>query len=137
MEAGQELQFESPAGTLIKFDRGGDLGTARYSLTEGVYEFKLTDQGWDLYRKIFRVTLDNSANESDFNYLADGELALVSAGETRTHESSFPVVISFDPGNEEPVQLALPTGDYMIAVNPETELWDLFVAAEEEGASKQ
>lgn len=52
---------------------------------------------------------------------------------TRTHEGRFPVVVSFDPGNGgEPSQVALPSGSYMIGVNPETGLWDLFLAAETE-----
>ncbi len=133
LEAAQQIQFETPEATIVEFDRGGDFGTARYSLDEGVYEFKLTDQGWELYRKTFKVTLDNSANENDFNYLADGEPVTVAADECRTHESGFPVMVSFDRGDgQEPAQVALPTGTYLIGVNPETELWDLFVTAEQE-----
>jgi hypothetical protein len=133
LEAAEQIQFETPEATIVAFDRGGDFGTAKYSLAEGVYEFKLTDQGWELYRKSFNVTLDNSAGESDFNYLADGEPFSVAVGETRTHESSFPVVVSFDRGDgAEPAQVALPTGTYMIGVNPDTELLDLFVAAEQD-----
>jgi hypothetical protein len=35
---------------VIEFDRGGDLGTARYELTTGVYAFTVTEQGWELVR---------------------------------------------------------------------------------------
>lgn len=133
LEAAQQIQFATPDATIVEFDRGGNFGTARYSLSEGVYEFKLTDQGWELYRKAFKVTLDNLANENDFNYLADGERFSIAAGESRTHESSFPVLVSFDRGDgAEPAQVALPTGTYMVGVNPDTELLDLFVAAEQE-----
>ena len=33
---------------MIEFDRGGDHGTAAYTLTTGRYKFVSTPQGWDL-----------------------------------------------------------------------------------------
>jgi hypothetical protein len=35
---------------VIEFDRGGDLGTARYELTGGLYTFLVGDNGWELLR---------------------------------------------------------------------------------------
>jgi hypothetical protein len=34
---------------VITFDRGGDYGTAQYSLSSGTYTFALTKKGWDVY----------------------------------------------------------------------------------------
>jgi hypothetical protein len=98
-----------------------------------VYEFKLTEEGWQLFRRTFTVTLDNSTNASGFHYVANGQQAVVAAGGTRTHVGRFPLVVGFDPGNGgEPAQVVLPSGSYMIGVNPETGLWGLFLAAETE-----
>lgn len=36
---------------MISFNRGGGFGDATYTLTEGTYEFKAGDQGWDVRRK--------------------------------------------------------------------------------------
>lgn len=33
----------------IEFDRGGDFGLARYSMSPGIYTFKLTKQGWEIF----------------------------------------------------------------------------------------
>jgi hypothetical protein len=38
------------ASYIVEFDRGGSFGTAKYELTEGEYEFVVTDRGWDLQR---------------------------------------------------------------------------------------
>lgn len=47
---GQARSF-SGSSHIIEFDRGGDLGTARYELTSGVYAFTVTDRGWELVRE--------------------------------------------------------------------------------------
>jgi hypothetical protein len=36
---------------VVEFDRGGNFGTARYTLTRGNYRFSATDRGWDLVRE--------------------------------------------------------------------------------------
>ncbi len=33
----------------IEFDRGGDFGLARYSMSPGIYTFKLTKKGWEIF----------------------------------------------------------------------------------------
>ena len=38
------------ASHVIEFDRGGDLGVARYELTSGLYTFVVGDNGWELLR---------------------------------------------------------------------------------------
>jgi hypothetical protein len=130
LDSGREFQAQMPAGAVLEFSPGPGLGVSQYTLEEGVYEFQLTEAGWELHRKTFQVTLDNSANATDFNYLANAQPVVLKASEKRTHEGNFPVVIAFDRGDgKQPAQVALPTGTYAVAVNPETQLWDLFVAA--------
>ena len=57
----------------IEFDRGGNFGMARYQLSEGYYFFSLTERGWELFKKTFRTTLDNSTNSFAFNYVVDDQ----------------------------------------------------------------
>jgi hypothetical protein len=40
----------SGSSHVVEFDRGGDLGTARYELTGGLYTFAVGDNGWELMR---------------------------------------------------------------------------------------
>jgi hypothetical protein len=48
---GQSQQLTAKGSYLIEFDRGGDFGRARYTITEGLYDFAPTDHGWELYRQ--------------------------------------------------------------------------------------
>jgi len=38
-------------GDTISFDRGGNLGTATYSLNQGTYDFAASSHGWELYQQ--------------------------------------------------------------------------------------
>jgi hypothetical protein len=54
-EKSEELrdgQTRSYSGSshVVEFDRGGDLGTARYELSGGLYSFTVGDNGWELVR---------------------------------------------------------------------------------------
>lgn len=40
----------SGSSHVIEFDRGGNLGTARYELPSGLYSFVVGDNGWELLR---------------------------------------------------------------------------------------
>ena len=48
---GQSHTFYGSAAKLVEFDRGGDYGTARRSLSGSQYEFVITSAGWDLVRR--------------------------------------------------------------------------------------
>jgi len=48
---GQSHTFYGGGTRTIEFDRGGDFGTGRVLLTEGQYEFVVTNRGWDLVRR--------------------------------------------------------------------------------------
>ena len=49
LEAGQTKDLELTGNEVIEFDRGSGNDTARYSLSDGVYQFAATPQGWELY----------------------------------------------------------------------------------------
>jgi hypothetical protein len=49
--AGETQKLMEQGSYTISFDRGGKHGTARYTITEGLYEFTMTDHGWELYRQ--------------------------------------------------------------------------------------
>ena len=119
-------QVVRQAGSVeVRFDRGGALGTARYSLHSGVYQFLVTDEGWNLFRKVYRVTLDNRENPFPFRYLVGNTVEEVPANGTREYEEDAPLVLTFDPGTGEPATRTLDTGNYRIAINPDSQLWDL------------
>ncbi len=51
MSAGQTHTIGADRAWTISFGRGGNFGTAKYSLTPGTYAFKVTDQGWELQKQ--------------------------------------------------------------------------------------
>jgi hypothetical protein len=51
MPAGYQQLLAGDTTWLVEFDRGGEFGMANYKLTSGTYRFKVTDRGWELFRK--------------------------------------------------------------------------------------
>lgn len=49
--AGESQRLVERGKYTVEFDRGGQFGTARYTISEGLYEFTQTDHGWELYRQ--------------------------------------------------------------------------------------
>jgi hypothetical protein len=47
---GGAATFVNDRRWIIQFDRGADNGTARYTLSDGIFKFKSTDHGWELVR---------------------------------------------------------------------------------------
>jgi len=47
---GEAMPMVEKGHYFVEFDRGGDFGTAKRTLTEGSYEFVATANGWDLQR---------------------------------------------------------------------------------------
>lgn len=117
----------------VRFDRGGSFGTARYTLRDGVFQFLVTDEGWNLFRKVYRVTLDNRENPFPFKYMVGNKVHQVPANGTREYEEDAPLVVKFDPGTGQAASRALDSGVYRIAVNPQSRLWDLMQADAEAG----
>jgi hypothetical protein len=48
LKPGAEVALSDKASYVVEFDRGGNFGTARYELKEGVYRITVGDKGWDL-----------------------------------------------------------------------------------------
>jgi hypothetical protein len=107
-----------PAGTAwtIEFDRGGGFGMARYELSEGYYVFAATERGWELYKRTFTTSLDNSANSFAFNYVIDEQQQTLNPGETHDLNGVFPPIVRFDNGSGQEQSRRLESGAYSVAV---------------------
>lgn len=118
---------------LIEFDRGGTFGAAKYTLAEGIYDFKVGDKGWDMVARPLKVVIDNRDGVDDFHYVQDNKRQTVKAGEMTTIENKSPVVISFDRGGDAATRKLLnKSGTYKVAVNTENNRYDLFAPVEPE-----
>jgi hypothetical protein len=118
---------------VIEFDRGNNQGTARYSLTRGFYEFRVVEGRWDLVKLNFEVTIDNRDGAQDFKYVVENEVVTVKPGQTKTHSSTEPVVVTFDRGEgpDNPARKNLnKSGTYKVAVNTQDNYLDLFAKSE-------
>ena len=112
---------------VIAFDRGGQAGEARYTLAPGSYSFTVNASGWDLVQKTFKVTLDNSANPDDFNYVLENQAGMVPARQAQEITSKLPIVLTFDRGDgREVAHKELAEGTYTIGIDPQTKLLELF-----------
>lgn len=47
---GETMPLTEKNSYFLEFDRGGDFGTSKRTLSEGTYEFVATENGWDLRR---------------------------------------------------------------------------------------
>ncbi len=100
----------------ISFDKGNDQGTARYTLDEGTYAFNTTDAGWDLFKQSFSVTVDNSKNTFEFNYVLNNKAMVLAAGTTKDHTSPYPMQIRFDSGTGKTKQKKLEKGVFEVGL---------------------
>jgi len=128
MEPGYDHKPGDKPNALLVFDSGGPAGQVHNTLAPGTYEFVLGKSGWEIFKKDYVITLDNSSNSSDFHYmLADGTRGTVPAGKSRTIPSSYPsTVVAFDRGNgQENVKKALGEGTFTVGLDPQSRL-DLF-----------
>ncbi len=110
---------------VVAFDRGGEFGEARYGISKGTYKFTLTDEGWNLFKHTFDVTIDNSENPFEFLYVLDNKNQKVAAGKVQQHKSEYPPVVRFDDGQGATRAKRVESGLYKVAVTQENTL-DLF-----------
>lgn len=127
---------------VISFDRGAGQGEAKYSLASGAFAFGSSDQGWELFSRKFKVTLDNSQGDEAFVYVVDNAHAEVAAGQTKEHTSNYPILIRFDRGDggqEAKKRVNDNSTKLVVAVDPDDGLWELFPAGNfaETGLAKQ
>jgi len=52
IQPGQTQRITNDRQWVVEFDRGTGQGTGRYTLSEGRFKFKSTDQGWELVRAV-------------------------------------------------------------------------------------
>jgi hypothetical protein len=132
IEPGHRQKLPADQRWSIEFDRGNARGSARYELSPGVYEFRVVEGHWELFRVPFEITIDNREGSQDFQYLVEDKVMTAKAGEIKKHSSEAPVVVKFDRG-EGPEHAALKnlnkSGTYKVAVNTQTNLLDLYAVA--------
>jgi hypothetical protein len=127
LNAGLAQPLLGQTSWVIAFDRGGQAGEARYTLAPGSYEFTASTSGWDLVQKTFKVTLDNSANPDDFNYVLEDQAGMVPARQAQEITGKLPIVLMFDRGEgREVAHKELAEGTYAIGIDPQTRLLELF-----------
>ena len=131
LAAGLALPLIGQPSWVIAFDRGGQIGEARYTLAPGGYSFTVKTSGWDLVQKTFKVTLDNSANSDDFNYVLENQAGVVPACQVKEITSNLPIVLTFDRGDgREAAHKELAEGTYATGIDPRTRLLELFPGTE-------
>jgi hypothetical protein len=136
MEAGHQQKLSTSKSWMIEFNRGSKLGSVRYKLVEGTYEFTVSEQGWNLRSKQYTVQLDNSANPNDFSFVMNNKVEVVKARSTRTLTSSTSVALDFDQGDGgQPAHKELDSGLYRIGVDPGNNKLDLFPGPDAKGAA--
>ena len=99
-QKGEHLFAVPSSGRWVtEFDRGDGV-IVPYSLDEGSYEWVVTDEGlWDLKRRTFEVTIDNSDLAGPVPYQVDGNNDEVAEGGSNEYSSNWPISIVHDQGD--------------------------------------
>ncbi len=120
MEPGYSQNLGAGKTWLLEFDRGNGADQARYELKgDATYEFGIdpAKKAWDIWKKTYKVTLDNSRNGKDFHLVFNGEQMTVRAKKGLQLESTFPIVATFDQGKGGPAAVRrLTSGAYQVGV---------------------
>lgn len=125
LPAGYMQSLEPGRIAIVQFDRGGSLGARRYRLADGTFEFSLGQDGWELYRKTYEVTVDNTSSGIDFHYRVDHKPTVIKAGFSIQHQSRHPMLVEFHDGiGPKLAKKTLDNGWYQIGINPATGRWD-------------
>lgn len=125
-----EMHSQTSLPVVADFDRGGQFGLARYTLSNGVYEFRLGPKGWELVTKTYRARIANTLGADGFRYSVDGQPSLVAAGFFSRHEGRFPMTVAWDRGDGTQSQKSLLDGTYVVVRDPRTGQVDLLEESE-------
>jgi hypothetical protein len=125
LEPDQAKVYKVSDGDMIEFFKSESSKKTRYKLEDACYEFRQSSSAWGLYKVKYSVTIDNTDNSIDFRYVAVNEQSVVKAGEKKTIESSHPIVLRFDNGNDAVRQKRLSKGTFKVAMNSKGHL-DLY-----------
>ena len=120
-----------PGNWFVEFDRGGSNGVSQYRLIPGTYAFTPIETGWELYKRRYDVTIDNTRNPYDFHFVFNGKPLVVRSGRTKDLAGSYPIFVRYDRGTGgELVQKALNfSGTVEVGINAADNLWDIFPEA--------
>ena len=62
--SGYTQKLTATTSSVVEFDRGDLFGDGRYGLTDGGYEFRYTDKGWELYKTQAKPPVPATASTS-------------------------------------------------------------------------
>lgn len=124
---GQAKTFLTSATSRIEFYPSESAGKKTYRLEKAGYEFRLTDGTWGIFKVTHTITIDNSENSMDFQYVAENAHAVVKAGQTSVITSPYPIVLRFDDGTGTLKQKRLTKGVFKVAITSRGSL-ELFAA---------
>jgi len=110
---------------VVAFDRGGSFGKGEYGIDQGWYKFTLTDKGWELYKHVAKVTINNGDNSFPFRYVLDNQRQTLQGGYQQEHTGAYPLELRFDNGRGQVKQKIVEKGVYRVAVASDGGL-DLF-----------
>ncbi len=87
LPSGKGHSYSLPADALIEFGRGGDFGTARYTLNSGTYTFAATTKGLNLYKggspSLAVKIVNPAATQFTLTFSIDGKLYHLEPGKTQ------------------------------------------------------
>jgi len=119
----------------IAFHSGNGGQPLRYGVTAGTSQFVVRDASWGFHKiTSFNAVIDNSANDSPFHYIVQGEHQVVAPHATQSHSSLYPLVVRFDRGNDAGTKQVVShqqRATLTVSLNPNDNLWDLYSAAPE------
>lgn len=130
-EPGDAQVIEATSKRVIKFDNGNGK-THAYTIHPGTYDFVLEETEWKFFnksKKPFELTLNNKQGATPFHFVIDGKRKTIAAGESDTFESKYPMLLSFDRGNNaDTAHRRLEKGEYTVAIDRDSNHWDLFAS---------
>jgi hypothetical protein len=128
LSAGQAESFTDGPEWVVEYDRGEGSSTAYHLVVAGSYEFTVADKQWDLQKRTYETTIDNTDNSNVFHYVINGEQATIAAHGSNSHKSEYPPVIKFDigTGEDRTKQVTEAKAIYRVGVNSSSNTWDLF-----------
>lgn len=139
-EPGDAQVIEATSKRVIKFDNGNEKTNA-YTIHPGTYDFVLSESEWKFFnksKKPFELTLNNKQGATPFNFVIDGERKSIAAGESETFESKYPMLVSFDRGNNaDTAHRRLEKGEYAVAIDRDSNHWDLFASTHLSGQKQR
>ncbi len=65
LPSGYTQNLDLTSTSVVTFDRGSQFGNARYTVSNGAYQFKYTEHGWDLYKKPASNPVPNASTASN------------------------------------------------------------------------